>query len=69
MASGTLTAALLIHRATDARRRPVLPVARAVTMPLHNHGDIGRRLPTAWAWAWTSEEGGVAEEMKDRSPG
>ncbi len=68
-ASGTPTAALLIHGATDARRRPVLPAARAVTMLLHNHGDIGRRVPTAWAWAWTAEEGGDAEELEDTSQG
>ncbi len=41
VASWSLTATLLFHIAADAVRRTDPPATRAVTMTLHNHGDIG----------------------------
>ncbi len=67
--AGATNAAVLFHDAADARRQPAFPPARAVAMPLHNHGDIGRMLSTAWARASVREEGGGAEELRKLDQG
>ncbi len=53
-----LSSMVLFHIPAATMGYAAPPTARAVAMTLHNHGNNGWIIFTAWAWATNAQEGG-----------